>query len=79
MTSRPLAASRRNPLAVIDPSGYSSAAATSNRSGASSAIWSRGGNVGVRAMGVRNGCYRRSSPALRLAAAVPPRRLTVGM
>jgi hypothetical protein len=50
MASRPLAASRRNPLTVMEPSGYSSAAATSRRNGASSAIWSRGGNVGTRAM-----------------------------
>src|SRR5262249_24027132 len=40
------------PLAVIDPSGYSNAAATSRRSGASSAIWSRGGNVGGREWGL---------------------------
>src|SRR5262245_20194232 len=53
MTSRPLTASRRNPLAVIEPSGYSSAAATSSRSGASSATSSRGGNVSVRDMDVR--------------------------
>jgi hypothetical protein len=39
----------------MDPSGYSSAAATSNRSGVSSAIWSCGGNVGVRAMLVTGG------------------------
>src|SRR5262249_23640685 len=58
MTSRPLAASRRNPLAVMDPSGYSSAAANSSRSGVSSAIWSRGGNVGVRVIGVRKAAYR---------------------
>ena len=60
MTSRPLAASRRNPLAVMDPSGYSSAAATSSRSGVSSAIWSRSGNVSVRGIGVRKSAYRLS-------------------
>jgi hypothetical protein len=54
MASRPRAASRRNPLADMLPSGYSSAAATSKRSGVSSAIWSRGGNLGVRAMSVRS-------------------------
>src|SRR5215207_11430737 len=42
MTSRPFAASRRRPLAVIEPSGYANAAATSNRKGVSGAIhrWS---------------------------------------
>jgi hypothetical protein len=50
MTSRPLVASRRNPLAVIEPSGYSSAAATPRRSGVSSPIRSRGGVIGARAM-----------------------------
>jgi hypothetical protein len=33
MTSRPLAASRRNPLAVMEPSGYARAAAILRRSG----------------------------------------------
>jgi hypothetical protein len=33
MTRRPLAASRRNPLAVIEPSGYAKIAATARRSG----------------------------------------------
>jgi hypothetical protein len=69
MTSRPLAASRRNPLAVMDPSGYSSAAATSSRSGVSSAIWSRSGNVSVRGMGVRKYAYRSSE----VVQAVPDR------
>jgi hypothetical protein len=43
ITSRPLAASRLNPLAVIDPSGYAIAAATANRNGMSSPISLRGG------------------------------------
>jgi hypothetical protein len=43
MTSRPLPASRRNPLTVIDPSGYASAAATAKRNGVSSPTSLRGG------------------------------------
>src|SRR5215472_2876060 len=38
IVSRPRAASRRSPLAVIDPSGNASAAATLNRIGSLSAI-----------------------------------------
>jgi hypothetical protein len=43
MTSRPLAASRRNPLAVIEPSGYAKTAATAKRSGVSSPTSLRAG------------------------------------
>jgi hypothetical protein len=41
MTSRPLPASRRNPLTVIDPSGSASAAATARRVSSSTSL--RGG------------------------------------
>jgi hypothetical protein len=41
--SRPRAASRRRPDAVIEPSGNASAAATESRSGVSGLISSRGG------------------------------------
>jgi hypothetical protein len=43
MTRRPLAASRRNPLAVIEPSGYAKTAATARRSGVSSPTSLRAG------------------------------------
>jgi hypothetical protein len=43
MTSRPRAASRRNPDAVIEPSGKASAAAISNRRGVSGVTFSGGG------------------------------------
>src|SRR5262249_9911584 len=39
MTSRPRPASRRNPLAVIEPSGNATSAATFNRSGTSDGYW----------------------------------------
>jgi hypothetical protein len=40
---RPRAASRRNPAAVIEPSGNAIAAATPNRSGVSGVTWSGDG------------------------------------
>jgi hypothetical protein len=43
MTSRPRAPSRRNPAAVIDPSGKAITAAISSRSGVSGVIFSGGG------------------------------------
>jgi hypothetical protein len=43
MARRPLAASRRNPLTVIEPSGYAKTAATARRSGVSSPTSLRAG------------------------------------
>jgi hypothetical protein len=43
MTRRPRAPSRRNPAAVIEPSGKASVAAISSRSGVSGVIFSGGG------------------------------------
>ena len=57
MTSRPLAASRRNPLAVIDPSGYARAAATARRSGVSSPTSLRAGMWRGFLTSVRPFCY----------------------
>src|ERR1035438_2892448 len=57
MTRRPLAASRRNPLAVIEPSGYAKTAATARRSGVSSPTSLRAGMWPGFLTSVRPFCY----------------------
>jgi hypothetical protein len=57
MTRRHLAASRRNPLAVIEPSGYAKTAATARRSGVSSPTSLRAGIWRGFLTSVRPFCY----------------------
>jgi hypothetical protein len=68
MTSRPLLASLRNPLAVIEPSGYARDAATLRRSGSSGPTWSRARRVLFKTLRLQWSFHLRRGISRRTAA-----------